>query len=260
MYRELNDGIAPEAGAEANSPRRIAKRPRRRRCGALSGGDPGDTEERDSTKVVPVPVTARTVAFGTVEADLEVPYDEGGIAWDPSLVFPGLRRREHLESRIELAPRAPILAGNGEPLAEGPAEAREHPLGSAMIDVTGEIGMAEEDELRGARPPRVPAGDAGRYQRRRAGLQHPPRRQARRHPARGRRQRRLGAGHRQGGAEARRPGARRRSTPTSRRQRSPRSPAAPAASRSSTPTTATSAPSPARRSPLPSRRARPSRC
>ena len=115
--------------------------------------------------MVPVPITAKTVAFGTVEEDLEVPYEDGGIDWDPSLVFPGLRRGEHLESRIELAPRAPILAADGEALAEGPAEAREHPLGSAMIDVTGEIGMAEEDELpdlaRRGFPPGTPVGISG---------------------------------------------------------------------------------------------------
>ncbi len=132
---------------------------------SISGEDPGDAEERDSSTVVPVPVTARTVAFGTVEDDLVLPYADGGIAWDPSLVFPGLSTGEHLESRVELAPRAPILAADGEALAEGPAEAREHPLGSAMIDVTGEIGMAEEDELpalaRHGFPPGTPVGISG---------------------------------------------------------------------------------------------------
>ena len=39
-------------------------------------------------------------------------------------------------------PRAPILARDGTPLAEGPALAREHPLGSSAIDVTGEVGTA----------------------------------------------------------------------------------------------------------------------
>jgi cell division protein FtsI/penicillin-binding protein 2 len=88
-----------------------------------------------------------TLAFGRLESDLDVPYDEGGIDWDPSLVFPGLRPGEHLESRIALAERAPILAADGSALAEGPADAREHPLGSAAIDVTGEVGTPEEDEL-----------------------------------------------------------------------------------------------------------------
>jgi penicillin-binding protein A len=97
--------------------------------------------------VVTVAIAVDTVAFGRVEADLDLPYAEGGVAWDPSLVFPGLRRGEHLENRIALAPRAPILAADGTPLAEGPATAREHPLGSAAIDVTGEMGAPEAADL-----------------------------------------------------------------------------------------------------------------
>ncbi|HEX3242057.1 MAG TPA: penicillin-binding transpeptidase domain-containing protein [Solirubrobacterales bacterium] len=164
MYRELNEESRQKLPRKefAQAYREAAETATLR---GLSAGDAGDAEERDSTKVVPVSVTAQTMAFGPVEADLEVPYEDGGIAWDPSLVFPGLRRREHLESRIEMAPRAPILAADGEPLAEGPAEAREHPLGSAMIDVTGEIGMAEEDELaalaRRGFPPGTPVGISG---------------------------------------------------------------------------------------------------
>ncbi len=92
-------------------------------------------------------VDANTVAFGSVEGEVAVPYRDGGIAWDPRLVFPGLRHGEHLENSIELAPRAPILAADGTPLAEGGAEAREHPIGSAAIDVTGELGTAAEEDL-----------------------------------------------------------------------------------------------------------------
>ncbi len=82
-----------------------------------------------------------------------------------ALVFPGLRQGEHLESQVELAPRAPILAADGSPLAEGPAEARAHPLGSAAIDVSGEVGTAEEDEAdalaRQGFPPGTPVGVSG---------------------------------------------------------------------------------------------------
>jgi cell division protein FtsI/penicillin-binding protein 2 len=164
MYGELNEESRRQvAKAEFVKAYRDAAETATLR--SISGDDPGDTEQRGAAKVVPVPVIARTVAFGTVEEELGVPYEDGGIAWDPSLAFPGLRRGEHLESRVELAPRAPILAADGEPLAEGPAEAREHPLGSAMIDVTGEIGMAEEDEeaamARRGFPPGTPVGISG---------------------------------------------------------------------------------------------------
>jgi cell division protein FtsI/penicillin-binding protein 2 len=114
---------------------------------SLEAHSPGGAHSVEGTSVVSVSLTVATVAFGTLEADAELPYEEGGIAWDPSLVFPGLRHGEHLASEIELAPRAPILAADGTPLAEGEADAREHPIGSAAIDVTGEVGTAEAKDL-----------------------------------------------------------------------------------------------------------------
>jgi cell division protein FtsI/penicillin-binding protein 2 len=119
---------------------------------------PGDPTSENGSTVVPVPVEARTVAFGEVAADLDVPYTEGGVAWDPSLVFPGLAAGEHLENRVDLAPRAPILTRDGTPLAEGSAEAREHPLGSAAIDVSGEVGEAAEEDLAALARQGFPAG------------------------------------------------------------------------------------------------------
>lgn len=131
----------------------------------LSAGTPDDAVEIAGRSVVPVPIEADTVAFGRVSADLELPYSDGGVAWDSSLVFPGLERGDRLENRVDLALRAPILARDGTPLAEGPANAREHPLGSAAIDVTGEIGMAGEEEegalARRGFPPETPVGISG---------------------------------------------------------------------------------------------------
>ncbi|MFN8159936.1 MAG: penicillin-binding transpeptidase domain-containing protein [Solirubrobacterales bacterium] len=131
----------------------------------LDPGDPSDPSSREGTTVVSVPVTVGTIAFGTIEADLEIPFSDGGVQWEPSLVFPGLRPGDRLENRIRLAPRAPILARRGAPMAEGPADARTHPLGSAMIDVTGEVGEADpsdEDALAAQGfPPGTPVGISG---------------------------------------------------------------------------------------------------
>lgn len=131
----------------------------------LDPGDPEDAESADGTTQVRVPVAAVTAAFGPLEADLALPYADGGIAWDPHLVFPGLRRGEQLENEVELAERAPILARDGTALAEGPAEAREHPLGGAAIDVAGETGLAEPEDLealaRQGFPPDTPVGVSG---------------------------------------------------------------------------------------------------
>jgi cell division protein FtsI/penicillin-binding protein 2 len=146
MYKELNP--ASQAAIELNDfviAYREAEQLATLRT--LEPGSAHDPSARDGATVVPVPVLVTTVAFGRFEDEVDLPYADGGIDWDPSLVFPGLREGEQLESEIELAPRAQILAADGSPLAAGPATEREHPLGSAAIDVTGEVGEASEDQV-----------------------------------------------------------------------------------------------------------------
>ncbi len=146
MYRELSPASKAATGAsEFASAYREAEQAATLR--GLEAGTAGDPDARDGETFVPVPITLTTVAFGRFEEAIELPYDDGGIAWSPSLVFPGLRDGEHLESQIELAQRAPILAGDGTALVEGPAEERERPLGSSAIDVTGEVGSPPEEDL-----------------------------------------------------------------------------------------------------------------
>jgi peptidoglycan glycosyltransferase len=132
---------------------------------ALAAGSAGDVTETGSGKAVPVETTVSTVAFGEVEAALALPFAGGGIEWDESLSFPGLRKGEELAADVELAERAPILARDGTVLAEGPAQEREHPIGSAAIDVTGEVGEAPEEELaklaRHGFSPETPVGVSG---------------------------------------------------------------------------------------------------
>jgi cell division protein FtsI/penicillin-binding protein 2 len=164
MYRELNEASRRAVGeAEFAIAYREAAEVATLRT--LELGSAGDARDENGAAVVPAPVVAGTVAFGDVAAELNVPYAEGGIAWDPSLVFPGLEAGEHLENRVDLAPRAPILARDGTPLAEGPAEEREHPIGSAAIDVTGEVGEAAEEDLpklaRQGFPAGTPVGVSG---------------------------------------------------------------------------------------------------
>ncbi len=157
MYRELNDASRRSTGEDefAAAYREAAEVATLRHLDASSPRDPVDG---DGVTLVPVSIEAGTVAFGEVEADVDIPYADGGVAWNPSLVFPGLEAGEQLENRIDLAPRAPILARDGTPLAEGPADAREHPLGSAAIDVTGEVGMAEEEDVAALARQGFPAG------------------------------------------------------------------------------------------------------
>jgi hypothetical protein len=164
MYAELNEESRRRVARKdfIRAYREAAEVATLRRLAAESAGE---AEEGDGTAVVPVPFEASTAAFGEVFANLPVPIAAGGVAWDASLVFPGLRRGERLENRVSLAPRAAILAADGTPLAEGPAGEREHPLGSAAIDVSGEVDTAEEDELpalaRRGFPPETPVGVSG---------------------------------------------------------------------------------------------------
>jgi cell division protein FtsI/penicillin-binding protein 2 len=164
MYAELNDASkqsisAKQFAADYHEAQQIATE-----RGVVVEPAKGSTSEGGQT-VVPVPVRIKTVAFGNVEEELDLPWAEGGIAWKPYLVFPGLKPGETLEAQTELAPRASILAADGTVLAEGPADEREHPMGTAAIDVTGEIGEAsEEDEPRLAGqgfPPETPVGISG---------------------------------------------------------------------------------------------------
>jgi peptidoglycan glycosyltransferase len=164
MYAELNDASkqsisAKQFAADYHEAQQIATE-----RGVLVEPARGSTSEGGQT-VVPVPVRIKTVAFGMVNDELELPWAEGGIAWKPYLVFPGLKPGEKVEAQTELAPRASILAADGTVLAEGPANEREHPMGTAAIDVTGEIGEAsEEDEPRLAAqgfPPETPVGISG---------------------------------------------------------------------------------------------------
>jgi cell division protein FtsI/penicillin-binding protein 2 len=164
MYAELND-----ASQEAIGVKKFASEYREARdiatMRALIPDSAQDARSDEGETVVPVPVKIKTVAFGVVEEELDLPWSEGGIDWAPYLVFPGLRRGEQLKAETELAPRAPILAADGSALAEGPADEREHPLGSSAIDVTGEIGEASEEEepnlaMHGF-PPETPVGISG---------------------------------------------------------------------------------------------------
>jgi cell division protein FtsI/penicillin-binding protein 2 len=164
MYGELNDA----SQATVNLKKFTADYREARDIATMRGlvaDSAGDARSEEGQTVVPVPLRIKTVAFGLVEEELDLPWSEGGIAWSPYLVFPGLRKGEKLEAETELAPRAPILAADGTALAEGPATEREHPIGTAAIDVTGEIGEASEEEeprlaLLGF-PPETPVGISG---------------------------------------------------------------------------------------------------
>jgi penicillin-binding protein A len=127
----------------------------------------GEVSESDanSGSSASVPVTLRTHAFGTIHRDLLLPLDGGKVDWAPNLVFPGLRPGERLVRHTTVPRRAPILADDGTPLAEGPASARSSPIGTAASAVAGSVStprhkqQAELERL--GFPPGYPAGTSG---------------------------------------------------------------------------------------------------
>ncbi len=149
MHAELTD----EAQARYPLDEFTATYTEAQRTATVDTVDPGDAEGPKSssgTDVVTVPLRIATHAFGTVEDSLVLPVDGDAIAWEPHLVFPGLRAGEHLDRREDVPERAPILARDETPLAEGPPAARSSPLGVAATNVAGVVGTpkrAQAEEL-----------------------------------------------------------------------------------------------------------------
>jgi peptidoglycan glycosyltransferase len=119
---------------------------------------------RDVAGDVQVSVRVQTRLFGTLSSNFTLPLQGSGsatrIAWSRSLVFPGLRRGEHLSRHMTLPRRATLLARDGSVLAEGPAlEAgqRSSPLGSLASAVLGTVGPIAPSRLRTLEAKGVPS-------------------------------------------------------------------------------------------------------
>ncbi|CAN5498543.1 hypothetical protein BH20ACT15_BH20ACT15_13190 [soil metagenome] len=108
--------------------------------------DPGEASGPDSD-VITMDVGVRTEIFGRVDGTIEIPFSDQKIVWSPHMTFPDLAECERVGRKLTLGDRAAILAANGDPLAEGQGGNRRSALGSAAIDITGEVGPAD-DELK----------------------------------------------------------------------------------------------------------------
>jgi peptidoglycan glycosyltransferase len=105
------------------------------------GVEAEQASERDGT--VMVPVSVRTRVFGTVRGELSLPVVDGGIAWRPRLVFPGLDEGVVLTRRSDPPERGTLLSRDGKVLAEGPATARTSPLGPVSGSIAGSMSPQE---------------------------------------------------------------------------------------------------------------------
>lgn len=122
--------------------------------------------EVDGDDAAAFETTIDTRAFGQVDGRVEIPLDdEGMVEWMPHLTFPGLAAGEKLDRTTRVGERATLLARDGTPLAEGPAEARTSPLGAAALAIAGSVGSPsrkQEKELYAlGYPPNTPVGISG---------------------------------------------------------------------------------------------------
>ena len=107
-----------------------------------------------------VPVRVTTRVFGIVRADLDLPLTGSGdgakVDWAPNLTFPGVPRGATLTRRTSLPTRAPILARDRTPLAQGAD--RSSPLGPVAAAVVGSLGPAPPDRAEHLRALGYPDG------------------------------------------------------------------------------------------------------
>jgi penicillin-binding protein A len=102
--------------------------------------------------VIPVQMLVTTRLFGVLHETLEVPVVGSGskvsVRFSRELVFPGMRPGDRLHRRVDLAPRAALLASDGTPLAKGPQ--RTSPIPDVAGQIVGTVGP-------------IPAGEAASY-------------------------------------------------------------------------------------------------
>jgi cell division protein FtsI/penicillin-binding protein 2 len=142
MHAELTDDSARRYPVDELAGAYLAAQ----RTGTATAIDPGSIDG-PAGDVVKVKMAIRTRLFGVVDGELDFPVSNGGIQWDPHLTFPGLREGERLGRHLEVGQRAPILAANGTPLAEGQGDQRSSPLGSVALGITGEIGRPDTHQV-----------------------------------------------------------------------------------------------------------------
>jgi penicillin-binding protein A len=166
-YAEMYSMLTPEA-QQRTSITRFARAYRRAETTATTETVKASRPATPRDDAVTVPVRVKTRIFGDVSKDMTLPLGENAdgepaIAWEPTLVFPGLLRGEELNRRTRMPPRATIRARDGTAIAKG--EARLSDLDPAASEIAGRVGPAPPERAaelaeRGV-PPGAPVGLTG---------------------------------------------------------------------------------------------------
>jgi penicillin-binding protein A len=151
-YAAMHALLTPEA-QRSTSVTRFARAYRRAATTATTAGLTAGRLSEPRDGAVTVDMRVRTRIWGEIEEPMTFPIgedDEGepAIAWDKSLVFPGLAPGEELSRQMRMPPRATLRARDGTVIAQG--EERTSDLDSLATEVAGRIGPApaeRADEL-----------------------------------------------------------------------------------------------------------------
>jgi cell division protein FtsI/penicillin-binding protein 2 len=159
-YAAMYALLTPEA-RKGMSVTRFARAYRRAATTAtLAGVQPQRlSEPRDGT--VTVAMRARTRIWGDIDETMTLPMGENedgepAIAWDKSMVFPGLAPGEELSRQMRMPPRATIRARDGTVIARG--EDRSGELDSLATEIAGRVGPAPEERAAELATRGVPVG------------------------------------------------------------------------------------------------------
>jgi hypothetical protein len=160
MYSEITPAaqrrISAEAfGAAYEQALRTASATGLRVSGAVRG---------QSGATAAVPMTVDTSLWGPLKLTLTLPTESVGgrrlVAWNSSLVFPGMAAGATLTRSTTLPRRATLLARDGTVLAESPAEGqggRVTPLGEETSAIVGSLGAIPSARLHALEAEGVPA-------------------------------------------------------------------------------------------------------
>jgi cell division protein FtsI/penicillin-binding protein 2 len=123
----------------------------------LRAARPGKARDRAIT----VPVEVRTRVFGDLSTTITLPLGKRAdgtpaVAWEPHLVFPGLRRGEQLSRNTQMPKRATIEARDGTRIAHG--EARLSELDALASEIAGRVGPAPPEQVEELAAHGVPDG------------------------------------------------------------------------------------------------------
>jgi len=162
MYAELTPSARSEYSAEAME-QTYADAAATATLDTVEAGEVRGPIDQDGETVVALPVEVSTGSFGTVEGEIAVPVVDGAIDWQPHLVFPGLAEGDELKRNSKLPKRAPILAADRSPMAQGPVGSRTtNGNGGILAGEVGEPTAEQAEALEAAGfPSGTPAGTSG---------------------------------------------------------------------------------------------------